>query len=259
MSDIFHEVDEDVRRDKAAELWRRYQTPILIVAALIVAATGAWSYYQTNRIKAAEAANAHFEAAVALANEGKTQEAATAFDALAKDGPKGYAMLARLRAAELRADKAQALKELEAMGEDKSVDKLTQEVAMLRAALLVMESGDREQMMRALGPLMLSDGSFRFSANEWNGLDALANNDFEEADRVFSLLLNDRDAPQSVRQRASAYRGLLHAKRGPKVAPAPAPAAAGASGGNITVTPVIEPEQEGAAPPSDAPFEVKPK
>lgn len=257
MSDIFHEVDEDVRRDKAAELWRRYQTPILIVAVLIVAATGAWSYYQTNRTKAAEAANARFEAAVALANEGKTQEAATAFDALAKDGPKGYAMLARLRAAELRADKAQALKELEAMGEDKSVDKLTQEVALLRAALLVMETGDREQMMRALGPLMLSDGSFRFSANEWNGLDALANNDFDEADRVFNLLLNDRDAPQSVRQRASAYRGLLHAKRGPKAA-ALTPAAAGASGGNVTVTPVIEPEQEGAAPPSDAPFEVKP-
>lgn len=41
MSDIFHEVDEDVRRDKAAELWRRYHTPILIFAVLIVAATGA--------------------------------------------------------------------------------------------------------------------------------------------------------------------------------------------------------------------------
>ncbi len=136
MSDIFHEVDEDVRRDKAAELWRRYQTPILILAVLIVAATGAWSYYQTNRQKAAEAANARFEAAVALANDGKGQEAADAFDALAKDGPKGYATLARIRAAELREDKARALAELNAIAEDKNVDKLNQEVAMLRAALI---------------------------------------------------------------------------------------------------------------------------
>ena len=96
MSDIFHEVDEDVRRDKAAELWRRYHTPILIFAVLIVAATGAWSYYQTNRQKTAEAANARFEAAVALANDGNAKEAAAAFDALAKDGPKGYATLARI-------------------------------------------------------------------------------------------------------------------------------------------------------------------
>jgi hypothetical protein len=256
MSDIFHEVDEDVRRDKAAELWRRYQTPIFILAVLIVAATGAWSYYQTNRQKAAEAANARFEAAVALANEGKGAEAAAAFDAIAKDGPKGYAALARIRAAEARPDKAQALKELEAISEDKNVDKLTQEIAQLRAALLVMETDDRENMMRALAPLMLSDGAFRFSANEWNGLDALANNDFDEAERVFNLLLNDRDAPQSMRQRAAAYRGLLHAKRGPKSAATPG--AGGATSGNIEVTPVIEPADGGAAPAGEAPLEAKP-
>jgi hypothetical protein len=258
MSDIFHEVDEDVRRDKAAELWRRYQTPILILAVLIVAATGAWSYYQTNRQKAAEAANARFEAAVALANDGKAQEAAAAFDALAKDGPKGYATLARIRAAELREDKTRALDELNAIAEDKNVDKLNQEVALLRAALIILESGDREKMVRALGPMMTPAGAFRFSAQEWNGLDALANDDFDEAERVFNILLSDRDAPQSMRQRASAYQGLLHAKRGPKAAPDPAPAAGGgASGGNVTVTPVIEPE-EGAASSGDAPLEVKP-
>ncbi|NUJ81192.1 tetratricopeptide repeat protein [Methylocystis sp. FS] len=259
MSDIFHEVDEDVRRDKAAELWRRYHTPILIFAVLIVAATGAWSYYQTNRQKLAEAANARFEAAVALANEGKAQEAAAAFEALAKDGPKGYATLARIRAAELREDRARALQELEAIADDKNVDKLNQEVALLRAALIILESGDRQKMERALGPMMTSKGAFRFSAQEWNGLDALANDDFEEAERDFNILLSDRDAPQSMRQRAAAYQGLLHAKRGPKPAAAPTAGAGGAaSGGNVTVTPVIEPEQEGAASSGEAPFEVKP-
>jgi hypothetical protein len=106
---------------------------------------------------------------------------------------------------------------------------------------------------------MTSNGAFRFSAQELNGLDALANDDFEEAERDFNVLLSDRDAPQSVRQRAAAYQGLLHAKRGPKPAAAAAAGAGGAaSGGNVTVTPVIEPEQEGAAPSGEAPFEVKP-
>jgi hypothetical protein len=35
MSDIFQEVDEDVRRDKAADLWGKYQTPIFVIAFLI--------------------------------------------------------------------------------------------------------------------------------------------------------------------------------------------------------------------------------
>jgi hypothetical protein len=257
MSDIFNEVDEDVRRDRAADFWRRYQTPIFVVAFLIVAATGAWSYYQDKRQKAAESANARYVAAVALAEEGKNAEAAAAFDALAKDAPKGYAALARIRAAEARPDKAQALAELNAIGEDPNVDKLTQDIALMRAALIVLESDDREKLERALGPLMLSTGAFRFSAQEWNGLDALSNGDFDEAERVFEQVLNDRDAPQSMRQRASAYKGLLHAKRGPKKAAAAAPTG-GADGGVINVTPVIEPESGGAMPAGSTPLEAAP-
>jgi hypothetical protein len=260
MSDIFHEVDEDVRRDKAADFWRRYQTPIFVVAILIVAATGAWSYYQDKRLKAAEDANARYVAAVALADEGKNAEAAAAFDAIAKDAPKGYAALARVRAAEARPDKKQALAELGAIGEDPNVDKLTQEIALLRAALITLDDDDREKLERALGPLMVSTGAFRFSAQEWNGLDALFNDDYDEAERVFEQVLNDRDAPQSMRQRAAAYKGLLHAKRGPK--PAPATAAGGVGSGGkvekIDVTPVIEPESGGAMPAGASPLETTP-
>lgn len=257
MSDIFHEVDEDVRRDKAAEFWRRYQTPIFVLAFLIVAATGAWSYYQDKRQKAAEAANAQFIAAVALAEEGKNAEAAAAFDEIARTGPKGYAGLARIRAAEARPDSAKALEELNAIGEDPNVDKLTQQIALLRAALMVLEGDDRQKLERALGPLMTSDGAFRFSAQEWNGLDALFNDDFDEAERVFEQVLNNGDAPQSMRQRASAYKGLLHAKRGPKPAPGAA-AGGGTDGGKIDVVPVIEPESGGAMPAGTAPLEATP-
>ncbi|WP_457796316.1 tetratricopeptide repeat protein [Methylocystis sp. S23] len=256
MSDIFHEVDEDVRRDRAAEFWRRYQTPIFVIAFLIVAATGAWSYYQEKRLKAAEAANDRYVAAVKLAEEGKNAEAAAAFEAIAKDGPKGYAALARIRAAEVNPDREKALAELNAIGEDTNVDKLTQHIAMLRAALIVLEGDDRQKLERALGPLMISDGPFRFSAQEWNGLDALFNDDLDEAERVFEQVLNNGDAPQSMRQRASAYKGLLHAKRGPK--PAPAAAGGGTDGGKIDVVPVIEPESGGAPPAGSAPFETSP-
>ncbi|MGJ0393843.1 MAG: tetratricopeptide repeat protein [Methylocystis sp.] len=258
MSDIFHEVDEDVRRDKAAEFWRKYQTPIFVGAFLIVAATGAWSYYQDKRLKAAEEANARYVAAVALADEGKNAEAAAAFDAIAKDAPKGYAALARIRAAEARPDKGQALAELSAIGEDPNVDKLSQEIALMRAALIVLEGDDRQKLERALGPLMLSTGAFRFSAQEWNGLDALFNDDFDEAERVFEQVLNDRDAPQSMRQRASAYKGLLHAKRGPKPVPAAAGSASGGKLEKIDVVPVVEPESGGAMPAGSAPLEAKP-
>ena len=40
MSDIFREVDEEVQRDQVENLWKRYQTPVIVLAILIVAATG---------------------------------------------------------------------------------------------------------------------------------------------------------------------------------------------------------------------------
>lgn len=238
MSDIFEEVDEEVQRDKLARLWSRYKTPIFVVAGLIVAATGAWSYYTGERTKAAEAANTRFLAAVALADEGKSAEAVAAFEAIAKDAPKGYATLARLRGAEElgKTDKAKAMQALDALAEDNNADRMTREVAQLRSALLAIESGDREKMMMKLGPLMTSNGPFRYSAQEWIGLDALNDKDFDEAERVFTLLQTDRDAPASMRQRAQAYQGLLHAARGVKKKEA----------GTITsVTPIIEPAEGG--------------
>ncbi len=94
-----------------------------------------------------------------------------------------------------------------AIADDKTVDKTTQEVAQLRAAIFALEGDDRQKIELRLGPLMTSDGPFRYSAQEWNALDALENGDYDEAERVFEILLKDSDAPQSMRQRASSIAG----------------------------------------------------
>jgi hypothetical protein len=229
MSDIFREVDEDVRREKAANLWKRYQTPVLATAVLIVAATGAYSYYQQTSREAAEAANLRYDAAVALSAAGKDAEAVAAFQAIAKEGPKGYETLARLRLAEAfaKTDSAKAAAELDQVAQDKSVDKLTQEVAKLRAAMLTLEAGDRQKMADRFGELITANGPFRYTAQEIIGIDSLNDGDYDEAQRVFDLILTDQEAPHSMRQRAAAYQALLNAARGSKkpAASAPAPAA----------------------------------
>jgi hypothetical protein len=235
MTDIFSEVDEEVARDKVATFWSRFQTPIFVGAFLIVASTAAWTYYDSERTKAAQTANAAFMDAATLSQDGKSAEALAAFESLAKTAPKGYAALARLRAAEERAktDRAKAMEEFESLADDQTVDRLTQEVARLRVALLTLEDGDRQKAEYKLGLLMTANGAFRFSAQEWTGLDALENGDYDEAERVFNLLRSDPSTPQSMRQRAGVYTGLLHAARGPgKPEAAVAP-----------MTPIIEPEK----------------
>ncbi|MGZ9092727.1 MAG: tetratricopeptide repeat protein, partial [Rhodoplanes sp.] len=45
MSDIFREVDEEVRREQLKRLWDRYGLLFIATAVLLVAAVGAWRGY----------------------------------------------------------------------------------------------------------------------------------------------------------------------------------------------------------------------
>ncbi len=103
MADIFHEVDEEVRRERLQKLWERYSIHFIVLAVLVVAGVGGWRGYQWWQDKQAAAAGAKFETALALSQQGKHAEAEAAFAKIAAEAPAGYRMLARFRAAaELR-------------------------------------------------------------------------------------------------------------------------------------------------------------
>ncbi len=79
MSDIFREVDEDVRRERLQQLWERHSNLIVAAALLVVLAVGGWRGYEYwENQKAAESGTA-FEAAVTLAEAGKQAEARAEF------------------------------------------------------------------------------------------------------------------------------------------------------------------------------------
>ena len=66
MSDIFQEVDEEVRRDQLMKLWERYQNLIVAVVVLVLAAVGGWRGYEYWMAKQSIEAGTAFEAAVML-------------------------------------------------------------------------------------------------------------------------------------------------------------------------------------------------
>src|SRR4051794_29214711 len=87
MADIFREIDEDVRRDRALDAWKKHGNKFIWLAILIVLATAGWTAYQRWQLSQSEAAGARYEEALQLAKTGKTAEAETAFAAIAKDAP----------------------------------------------------------------------------------------------------------------------------------------------------------------------------
>ncbi|MBV8848325.1 MAG: tetratricopeptide repeat protein [Methylobacteriaceae bacterium] len=215
MSDIFREVDEDVRRDQAAQIWARYQNLFIGLAVLVIAATAGWRIYDHFRTKQAEEAGAKYEAALTLARDGKAAEAEGALEQITKTGPKGYATLARLReAAEYSgSDSAAAVKAYDAIAADSAIDPLFQNVARLRAALLRLDEADAKEVETRLVPMTANDNPFRFSAREALALAALKQDDFDAAGRQLDAIVVDPQAPSSMRQRAEALLAVVRSSK----------------------------------------------
>lgn len=226
MADIFHEIDEDLRRERFSRLWTRYGAYLIGLAVLIVVAVAGWRGYEWYRLQQAQQAGARFEAALQLAAQGKTAEAEAAFAAMEKDAPSGYRTLARFRSAiELsKTDAKAAVAEFDALAGDASVGRLMQDVAQVRAAMLLVDTAPLSDIESRVKPLDTPDGAFRHSARELIGLAQYKAGDYKAAADTFAAILNDGQSPPGLRRRAELMRTLASTQ-----VPAPAASAAGAA------------------------------
>ncbi len=211
MSDIFQEVDEEVRRDKAAEFWTKYQNVIFAIAVLVVLATAGYRFYQYRQLQAAEAAGAAFQDALKLVHDGKTSEAQAALAKLVADAPAGYRVLGRfVAAAELaKSDPKAGAAAFDLLANDGSLDPLFREAARLRAALARLDAGDVDAAKGALEVLAGPTGIYRQTARMTLGALAIQAKDYAAAGKWLDLVVADPDAPAAERRSAETLLGVV--------------------------------------------------
>jgi hypothetical protein len=211
VSELFNEVDEELRRDQLKKLWDRYSLLIIAGAVLIIAGVGGWRGYQYFETKKAAEAGAAFNAAADLAEQNKHAEAEAAFTRLMATAPSGYRTLARLRlAAEIAArDPKAGAKSFDEIAADSSVPAVDRELARLRAAGLVLETASYPDMVQRLEPAAAPTGVYRHSARELLALSAWRTGDASAARKWLDLIATDAETPSSLRQRAETLQALL--------------------------------------------------
>jgi hypothetical protein len=211
VSELFDEVDEDVRRDQLKKLWDQYSIYIVAGALLIIAAVGGWRGYEYLEAKKAAEAGAAFAKAAELSEQGKHAEAESAFSDLAGKAPSGYRMLARLRAAAEAAqrDPQAAVKLYEEMAADRGFGTPEQDLAKIRAAGLLLETTSYPNMLARLEPATAPSATFRHTARELLALSAWRANDTTAARQWLDMIANDGETPPSLRSRAEALQALL--------------------------------------------------
>jgi hypothetical protein len=198
--DIFDEVSEDLRADRARILFRRYGILLGILAVLIVlgvAGYEAWSWRKKQQDAAVSDAfvTALREAAgtSAAAAPDQVAHARAALDQIAATGPEGYATLARMRGAALRAD----------AGDKAGAVALWEQVASLQAIRLQLDDGNPASLEARLAPLRDPGSAWHGLADETQALLDIRTGKTDDAKAILRGLLSDASTPQPVRARAN--------------------------------------------------------
>ena len=211
MSELFDEVDEEVRREQLKKLWERYSIFIIAGALLIIAGVGGWRGYQYLEAKKAAVAGEAFDKAIELSEANKHSEAEAAFNDLAAKAPWGYRTLARLRAAGEAAgrDPKAAAKMYDDIAADSSVGAEQRDLARINAAGLLVDTASYSEMLQRLESSTGPEATFRHTARETLALSAWRANDTASARKWLDMIANDGETPPSLRSRAEAMQALL--------------------------------------------------
>ncbi len=211
MSDIFDEIDDELRRDKAQEFWARYWPYIAAVAVVIVVGVSGWRLYDYLEAQKSAAAGAKYEEALRLSRDSKSKEAEALLQGLVSESPAGYQVMARFRlAAELSThDKPAAVKAYDALAGDAKISPLLQDLASIRAAMLLVDTASTADLTARLNRLAAPGQAMRHTARELIGLSAYRSGDVALAETQFTAIQSDTEAPAGVKSRAEFMLTLI--------------------------------------------------
>lgn len=211
MSDIFREIDEDMRRERMGELWKKYGSWVVAAAVLVVLATAGWRGYEFWRSREAQAAGARFEKALEAARDNKEAEAEKQFAEIAADAPGGYRILARLRgAAEIsKRDPDAGVAAWRAVAGDSGVGSVLQDLARARVGYLLVDKVAYADLAKEIEGLTAASNPWRNAARELLGVSALKAGDLTNAGKWFDQIVADREAPANMRKRAEDFLGFV--------------------------------------------------
>ena len=206
MADIFDEVEEDLRADRARRLAKQWSGIAVAVVLVVVAATGGWQAWHWWQAREAATAAVTYMNLHRSAEQGSDlANAGNGFAALGREAPAGYRTLARLRAAALMAetgDTPGALALWDQVAADGNADRLYRDLATLLAVGHGLDSGDPAQLAARIAPLTETGNPWRALARELAALVAIRRGDAAGARQTLQALATDPGASAGLRERA---------------------------------------------------------
>jgi len=211
VSDIFREIDEELRRDNLLKLWSRYGRHIVVLVVLVLVAAGSIVAWRDHQRSERRAQSMRYSSALSLVRDGKAAEAAKVFAVIAPEGG-GYATLASFEEAELLAksgDRKGAAAAYDRIAETGGLDPVFRQLATLLSVMQGLPDTDPHSVIDRLAPMTSPGNPWRSTALELTAAARLKAGDKSGALEVYKTLADDLGAPQGTRARAAEMAAAL--------------------------------------------------
>lgn len=205
-TNLIKEIDEELRQENFAKLWKKYGNYLIVGAVIFVASVAAYQGWEAYDLNRRGKDSSIYTAALKAITQNKPGEASAVLDRLAKEGTKGYSTLARLNHAGLQARSGEAPGAGAAylsIANDPSVDEIFRDLALVLSTMHDLDSGDTTELTQRIQRLTAPSNPWRHTVRELAALIALRNGKRQEADQLFRELADDVTAPAGIRARAA--------------------------------------------------------
>lgn len=208
MADIFNEIDEELRKDKAQEWWSKYGKFVIAACVTVVVVAAGYTWFEQQRTAELRSLADRYGHALTQANAGETDPALAALQTLAQDADgEGIAMIANFQRAGLLAEQdrhAEAAEVYSEIASDDGVETLYRSLAELKAILHRSVAGeDRAALLAEIEPLTMDGEPWRYSARMIAASLAMGTGDLEQAKSYLTQVSDDDGAPSSARTQAA--------------------------------------------------------
>jgi len=241
LSDIFREVEEDVRRERLEKFWKRYGYYVIALVVLLLAGVAGWQFWERQKAQERLALSEAFVAAQRISDP---TLAANAFSQIAKQATGGYDLLARMAQANALYATGQlksALDMYRQIGTDDAGE--IGNAARLRAAWIIAATAPRKELESLLTPLNTETSAWQPMAREILAFSDYRASRIKASSDAFRALSEDARAPEGLRNRARAMALFLENGGGADVGTVPAalaPAATALPGSQALPQPPVQ-------------------
>ena len=204
MADIFQEIDEELRQDKAARLWKKYCKYLIVAALGIVVLVAGYRFWKQNEYEGRERASALYERATSGADSGNFEDAIEMLTDPIMRNNVGYAVLSKIQQAnfaEALGDYDAVLTTFKSIAEDENNPIFLRDFSRFNYLSTQYQETSKLEVPSQLDDLIDAGGPWSYLAREMKGLIALDTGDKSRASSIFQNLVDDANTPKAMRNR----------------------------------------------------------